>query len=190
MSEERPRLRELGIAIGPLPTGAHNAITDVPDVLVGHCSIIADDVPVHHPDAGARTTIARTGVTVILPRGRQTIDFNPVAAGIFSFSGFGEMTGWAPIDEFGLLYSPIGLTGTTSVGAVHEALSSDELGLRLPLVAGGSAPDPPDPRSTGATASPVGELTGELTGELIGEPAGGLTGTPAAASSRRERRSP
>ena len=135
MSEERPRLRELGIAIGPLPTGARNAITDVPGVLVGHCSIIADDVPVHHPDAGARTTVARTGVTVILPRGRQTIDFNPVAAGIFSFSGFGEMTGWAPIDEFGLLYSPIGLTGTTSVGAVHEALSSDELGLRLPLVA-------------------------------------------------------
>ena len=124
MKKRRPRLRELGINIGSLPTGPHNAITDVPDVQVGHCTIIHDE-----------PTIARTGVTVILPRGKQTIDFNPVAAGIFSFSGFGEMTGWAVIDEFGLLYSPIGLTGTTSVGAVHEALSTDELGLRLPVVA-------------------------------------------------------
>ncbi|MCY4107341.1 MAG: P1 family peptidase [Chloroflexi bacterium] len=122
--ERRPRLRELGIHIGSYPTGPHNAITDVHGVEVGHCTIIHDE-----------PTTARTGVTVILPRGQQTIDFNPVAAGIFSFSGFGEMTGWAVIDEFGLLYSPIGLTGTTSVGAVHEALSTDELGLRLPMVA-------------------------------------------------------
>ena len=87
------------------------------------------------PSSPTNRPVARTGVTVILPRGRETIDHNPAAAGIFSFSGFGEMTGWAPIDEFGLLYSPIGLTGTTSVGAVHEALSTDELGLRLPVVA-------------------------------------------------------
>ncbi len=124
MRNKRMRLRDLGIHIGNAPPGPHNAITDVPGVLVGHCTIIAD-----------QPTVARTGVTVILPRGRETIDHNPAAAGIFSFSGFGEMTGWAPIDEFGLLYSPIGLTGTTSVGAVHEALSTDELGLRLPVVA-------------------------------------------------------
>ena len=124
MQKQRPRLRGLGIEIGRFPPGPHNAITDVPGVLVGHCTIIHDE-----------PTVARTGVTVILPRGKQTIDFNPVAAGIFSFSGFGEMTGWAVLDEFGLMYSPIGLTGTTSVGAVHEALSTDELGLRLPVVA-------------------------------------------------------
>ena len=120
----RPRLRQLGIRIGALPPGPNNAITDVAGVQVGHSTVIADE-----------PTVARSGVTIILPRGRELIDGNPVAAGIFSFSGFGEMTGWAPIDEFGLLYSPIGLTGTTSVGIVHEALSSDELGLRLPLVA-------------------------------------------------------
>ena len=102
MRHKRPRLRDLGIHIGNIAPGPHNAITDVPGVLVGHCTIIAD-----------QPTVARTGVTVILPRGRETIDHNPAAAGIFSFSGFGEMTGWAPIDEFGLLYSPIGLTGTT-----------------------------------------------------------------------------
>ena len=124
MTEKRVRLRDLGIAIGALPTGPQNAITDVPGVEVGHCTLIHDE-----------PTVARTGVTVILPRGKETIDYNPVAAGIFSFSGFGEMTGWAVLDEFGLMYSPIGLTGTTSVGAVHEALSTDELGLRLPVVA-------------------------------------------------------
>ena len=124
MGDKRQRLRDLGIEIGSIPTGPQNAITDVPGVEVGHCTIIHDE-----------PTVARTGVTVILPRGKQTIDYNPVAAGIFSFSGFGEMTGWAVLDEFGLMYSPIGLTGTTSVGAVHEALSTDELGLRLPVVA-------------------------------------------------------
>ena len=124
MGDKRRRLRDLGIEIGLFPTGPHNAITDVANVAVGHCTIIHDE-----------PTVARTGVTVILPRGKQTIDYNPVAAGIFSFSGFGEMTGWAVLDEFGLMYSPIGLTGTTSVGAVHEALSTDELGLRLPVVA-------------------------------------------------------
>jgi L-aminopeptidase/D-esterase-like protein len=33
---QRTRLRDLGITIGDLPTGPHNAITDVPGVLVGH----------------------------------------------------------------------------------------------------------------------------------------------------------
>ena len=53
--------------------------------------------------------------------------------------------------------------------------------LRLPLVAAESAPEPPDPQVTRATAAPVGELTGELAGEL--------TGTSAAVRSRRDRRS-
>ena len=43
MAEKRQRLRELGIEIGPFPTGPHNAITDVPGVEVGHCTIIHDD---------------------------------------------------------------------------------------------------------------------------------------------------
>lgn len=39
----RVRLRDLGIPIGYLPTGPHNAITDVPGVLVGHSTIIHDE---------------------------------------------------------------------------------------------------------------------------------------------------
>ena len=36
----RKRLRELGFAIGHLPTGPLNAITDVPGVRVGHTTLI------------------------------------------------------------------------------------------------------------------------------------------------------
>ena len=32
----RPRIRHLGVEIGDLPPGEHNAITDVPGVWVGH----------------------------------------------------------------------------------------------------------------------------------------------------------
>ena len=38
----RARLRDLGIIIGDYPTGPYNAITDVPDVLVGHSTLIYD----------------------------------------------------------------------------------------------------------------------------------------------------
>ena len=40
---ERVRLRELGIAIGILPTGEFNAITDVAGVSVGHATVIRGD---------------------------------------------------------------------------------------------------------------------------------------------------
>jgi len=39
----RSRLRDLGINMGRWPTGTHNAITDVPDVLVGHTTLIYDN---------------------------------------------------------------------------------------------------------------------------------------------------
>ena len=52
------RLRDLGITIGEFPTGPHNAITDVASTLVGHATIIHDT-----------PRVARTGVTVIMPRG-------------------------------------------------------------------------------------------------------------------------
>ena len=54
---QRPRLRELGIVIGTLPTGEFNAITDVPGVAVGHTTLLYDE-----------PRVARTGVTVVLPQ--------------------------------------------------------------------------------------------------------------------------
>src|SRR5437764_1213392 len=37
--DARPRARDVGIRIGPLPPGPHNAITDVPGVRVGHVTL-------------------------------------------------------------------------------------------------------------------------------------------------------
>ena len=106
----RGRLRDLGIVTGSLATGPHNAITDVAGVTVGYRSVVADE-----------PHVVRTGVTAIWPRGPATWS-DAVCAGGFSFNGNGEMTGMAWIAEQGLLASPIGITSTHSVGAVHEAI--------------------------------------------------------------------
>lgn len=106
----RPRLRDLGILIGTYPTGASNAITDVPSTLVGHCTLIYDE-----------PRVARTGVTVILPRDGAIWRDNAFAA-YHAFNGCGEMTGLPFIEEFGLLTSPIAITNTNQVGTAHEAI--------------------------------------------------------------------
>lgn len=66
-------------------------------------------------------TAVRTGVTAILPRGRDTIATGSFA-GWFSLNGTGEMTGTAYIDSSGFLEGPVMITGTHSVGAVHEGV--------------------------------------------------------------------
>ena len=38
-SSERKRFRELGLSLGRYPTGEFNAITDVPGVQVGFCTL-------------------------------------------------------------------------------------------------------------------------------------------------------
>jgi D-aminopeptidase len=62
----------------------------------------------------------RTGVTAILPRGRDLRD--PVFAGWFSLNGNGEMTGTAWVEESGFLEGPISITNTHSVGVVRDAV--------------------------------------------------------------------
>ena len=52
--EDRPRPRDVGISVGVFNPGTHNAITDVPGVLVGHATRHEGDT-IH------------TGVTAILP---------------------------------------------------------------------------------------------------------------------------
>jgi D-aminopeptidase len=108
----RARLRDLGITIGRMPTGPYNAITDVPGVLVGQATIIRD-LP----------RVARTGVTVILPRD-GAVWTDPVFGGFFSFNGCGEMTGIPWLEESGMLGTAIGITNTTSVGSVWDALTA------------------------------------------------------------------
>jgi len=107
---ERTRLRDLGITIGNLPTGANNAISDVPGVWVGQTTLTHDE-----------PRIARTGVTAIVPR-EGNIWKDNAFAGYFSFNGTGEMTGMHWLAESGLLCYPILITNTHHVGTVHEAV--------------------------------------------------------------------
>jgi D-aminopeptidase len=104
------RLRDLGLSIGHFPTGPFNGITDVNGVTVGHCTLICDE-----------PRIARTGITMILPRGEKTWS-DYTFAGYFAQNGNGEMTGSLWIAETGLLCSAIGLTNTFQVGMVRDAL--------------------------------------------------------------------
>src|SRR5690349_8899768 len=106
----RARLRDLGIIIGNHPTGEFNAITDVAGVRVGHSTLIYDE-----------PRIARTGVTVIMPREEAAWD-NQLFAGFHVLNGNGDFTGTHWIDESGLLTTPIAITNTHQVGIVRDTL--------------------------------------------------------------------
>jgi D-aminopeptidase len=106
----RARLRDLDLAVGQLPPGPLNAITDVAGVRVGHSTIIRD-----------APSVVRTGVTAVWP-GEDDIWQRSVFAGCHSFNGNGEMTGTIWIEEQGLLASPICITNTHAVGLVRDAI--------------------------------------------------------------------
>ena len=110
------RARDLGIAIGLLPTGPLNAITDVGGVRVGHATLIDGDGPL----VVGRGPV-RTGVTVVLPHDGD-VGSEPVFAGTHTLNGNGELTGLEWVRESGMLTTPIGLTNTHSVGVVRDAL--------------------------------------------------------------------
>ncbi len=107
----RARLRDLGIVLGHWPPGPRNALTDVPGVLVGHATVVRD-----------APRVARTGVTVIVPRGGALA--SRWFAGFESFNGNGEVTGLLWVAESGLLTTPIAITNTQDVGTVRDALSA------------------------------------------------------------------
>jgi D-aminopeptidase len=117
----RARLRDLGITTGTLPTGQWNAITDVPGVRVGYTTLVRDE-----------PAVIRTGVTAIWPRGPE-LWTDAVFAGIHSFNGNGEMTGWAWIAEQGLLASPICITNTHCVGVVRDAICALAVRDKVPM---------------------------------------------------------
>ncbi|HET7028175.1 MAG TPA: P1 family peptidase [Candidatus Limnocylindrales bacterium] len=115
----RPRFRDLGFAIGRIPPGPLNAITDVAGVRVGHATIVRGD--------GALVVGAgpvRTGVTVVVPHEDEPWG-EPVFAGCHRLNGNGELTGLEWIREAGLLGGVIGLTNTHSVGVVRDALVAE-----------------------------------------------------------------
>lgn len=93
--------------VGRMEKGTRNAITDVPGVRVGHCTVDND----RH----------KTGVTVILPCEDDIYQQKMVAA-CHVLNGFGKTTGLMQIEELGTLETPIALTNTLNVGLVHDAM--------------------------------------------------------------------
>jgi D-aminopeptidase len=96
------------VHIGALPSGAHDAITDVEGVAVGHATL----------HQGERL---HTGVTVVLPHAG-----NPFArklpAALSVQNGYGKLVGATQLMELGELESPIALCGTLNVHRVADGL--------------------------------------------------------------------
>ena len=103
------RPREWGISFGVLPTGTHNAITDVKGVKVGQVTLIDDAKGM------------RTGVTAILPHDGNIFQ-HKVAAGIFLGNAFGKMVGYPQVKELGNIETPIVLTNTLNFSSVQIEL--------------------------------------------------------------------
>ena len=108
------RARQLGVPFDGQP-GVLDAITDVAGVEVGSTTLVQGSGPLKVGEGPIRT-----GVTVVLPRGKE--DKDPVYAGWFSLNGNGEMTGTTWIEEAGLLAGPVGITNTHSVGTVRDTM--------------------------------------------------------------------
>jgi D-aminopeptidase len=110
------RARGLGIQIGRMEPGGHNAITDVAGVRVGHTTLVSGDGALRVGEGPVRT-----GVTVVVPHDGD-IWTEPVFAGAHRLNGNGELTGLEWIREAGMLAGAIGITNTHSVGTVRDAL--------------------------------------------------------------------
>jgi len=110
----KPRARDLGVPFDGTP-GSLNAITDVAGVTVGHTTLISGEGKLQVGKGPVRT-----GVTAVLPRGKNSIS-DPVFAGWWSLNGNGEMTGTTWVEESGFLIGPVMITNTHSVGVVRDA---------------------------------------------------------------------
>jgi D-aminopeptidase len=133
-AQTKPRENDLRIPIGGTP-GRFDAITDVPGVEVGHTTLISGSGPLVVGKGPVRT-----GVTVVLPRGKD--DADPVFGAWFTLNGNGEMTGTTWVQESGYIEGPIGITNTHSVGIVRDAIIRWEVSRKnvlqpwwLPVVA-------------------------------------------------------
>lgn len=113
-AQAKPRARDLGVPFDGTP-GPLNAITDVKGVEVGQTTLISGSGKLKVGEGPVRT-----GVTAVLPRGKESRD--PVFAGWFSLNGNGEMTGTTWIEESGILDGPVMITNTHSVGLVRDSV--------------------------------------------------------------------
>jgi D-aminopeptidase len=113
----RQRIRALlpSLHLGRYSPGPKNSLTDIPGVLVHTESIHSSP---SYPNATPKSI--NTGVTTIIPR--KDWFHKACFAGIFRFNGSGEMTGSHLIEEMGLLFSPIIITGSFGVGNAYNGI--------------------------------------------------------------------
>ena len=113
MSPERAR--DHGVVTGRFPPGEHDAITDVPGVLVGHATVMRGETP------GVEDSKAvRTGVTAIWPHGGD-VWRDRVYVGTSILNGYGELIGINQLKEWGLLHTPAVLTSSLAIGLAYDA---------------------------------------------------------------------
>ncbi len=112
--QAKPRARDLGVPFDGTP-GQYNAITDVKGVEVGHTTLISGSGKLKVGEGPVRT-----GVTAVLPRGKDSLD--PVFGAWFTLNGNGEMTGTTWLEDSGFLDGPVMITNTHSVGVVRDAV--------------------------------------------------------------------
>jgi len=113
-AQTKPRARDLGVPFDGTP-GTFNAITDVKGVEVGHTTLISGSGKLRVGEGPVRT-----GVTAVLPRGKNSQD--AVFGGWFTLNGNGEMTGTTWLEDSGFLDGPVMITNTHSVGVVRDAV--------------------------------------------------------------------
>jgi L-aminopeptidase/D-esterase-like protein len=114
VAQAKPRARDLGVPFDGSP-GPYNAITDVKGVEVGHTTLISGSGKLVVGQGPVRT-----GVTAVLPRGKDSTD--PVFGAWFTLNGNGEMTGTTWLEDSGFLDGPVMITNTHSVGVVRDAV--------------------------------------------------------------------
>jgi D-aminopeptidase len=151
------RWRDLAGPVGLFPTGARNAITDVPGVLVGHAQ------------AGSGEA---TGVSVVVPPRL------PARAGVNTVNGVGELTKKLEIDEWGIIQSPLWLCGTHAVGTVYHgavlAAGGDPDNTVIPVVGECDDSDMGDSRTV--TVDDVNAALANAGAEVAEGTVGGGTG--------------
>ncbi|MDB1086808.1 P1 family peptidase [Streptomyces sp. ACA25] len=103
----RQRARDAGIVIGGFSPGTHNALTDVPEVRVGHTTL-------------RRPPAVHSGVTAVVPG--NVAPGAALPAGVFTGNGFGKLVGTTQLAELGVIETPVVLTSTLSAFRAADAL--------------------------------------------------------------------
>jgi D-aminopeptidase len=173
------RARDLGLGVGILEPGRHNAITDVPGVRVGFTTVVEGE-------PGGTGPVVRTGATAILPHAGNLFR-ERVFAAISPFNGYGEMTGSLVLAEWGLLNSPITIVDTAHVGMGYDTVARwmtaadpavGDLDVAIPVVTECDSGFLSDNRSFGLQPHHVVEaLEGASTGPVSEGSVGSATGT-------------